>query len=166
MSRAEIDDYWADWRRVGRLVGVRERDLPETWSEFGPYFDQMVEERLYDNETVQDVLSSLASPTAPPLRFLGDSAWRVASLPAIRSTTLVTGGLLPPVLRKRFAIRWTERDERKFRAFATASRAATPLMPATLRNVGPRYLRWRREALERGDVASASRAPGSVATVA
>ncbi len=36
-------------------------------------------------------------------------------------------------------------------------------MPKALRNVGPRYLRWRREALERGDVAKPSRAPGAVA---
>jgi len=34
------------------------------------------------------------------------------------------------------------------------ARSLTPVMPDSLRNTGPGYLRWRREALERGDVAA------------
>ena len=164
MEPHEVDEFWADWRRVGRLVGVRTRDLPETWPEFEAYFDRMVEERLENTEAVQDVLESLDSPAKPPLRFLGETGWKVARFPAIKSTRLVTGALLPQVLRDRFDFPWTEKDARRFRRLAKASKASTPLLPAALRNVGPRYLRWRREALERGDVAKRSRAPGKVAT--
>jgi hypothetical protein len=32
----------------------------------------------------------------------------------------------------------------------------TPLLPAALRNTGPNYVRWRRDALERGEVAGAA----------
>lgn len=160
MSPWEAEDFWADFRKLGRLVGVRFRDLPETWREFGPYFDGVVEEVLEDNESVQDVLAALTNPAAPPLPFVGPRAWRVASLPAIRSTSLITGGLLPPVLRARIGLEWTRSDERRFRALCRASRAATPLMPASLENVGPRYLRWRREAIARGEVASPARGPG------
>ena len=42
---------------------------------------------------------------------------------------------------------------------AAASRAATPLLPETLRVFGPSYLRWRREAIARGDAAAPSRVP-------
>lgn len=164
MRSQELEEFWVEWRRNGRLVGVREEDLPGSWAEFGPYFDRMVEERLEDNAAVQDVLEALAAPARPPLPLLGDGLWRVARLPAARMTALATAGLLPPVLRQRFHVRWTDRHERELRALAAASRAATPLMPAALRNTGPRYLRWRREAIERGDVAAPSRAPGSVAT--
>jgi uncharacterized protein (DUF2236 family) len=164
MDGDEIDTYWRDWRRVGRLVGVRSRDLPETWAEFEDYFDTMVEECLERTDAVDDVLEALDSPTKPPLRFLGDAGWKIASFPAVKSTRLTTAGLLPPVLRERFGITWTEKEERRFHALAKASRKSTAVMPKALRNVGPRYLKWRREALERGDVATPSRAPRGIAT--
>lgn len=164
MDESEVDDYWRDWRRVGRLVGVRSRDLPETWPEFEDYFETMANERLELTDAVEDVLESLDSPTKPPLRFLSDTGWKVASFPAIKSTRLTTAGLLPAVLRRRFGIEWTQKEERRFHALAKASRASSAVMPKALRNVGPRYLKWRRDAIERGDVAQASRAPRAVAT--
>jgi uncharacterized protein (DUF2236 family) len=160
MSGSELEEFWVDWRRMGRLVGVREEDLPETWEEFGAYFDRMVEEHLEDNSAVQDVLESMAAPPPPPLPFLGGAAWRLARIAPARMTSLATVGMLPPVLRSRFGIKWTRGKERQLRAFAAVSRAATPLMPRALRNMGPAYLKWRREALARGDVAARTRAPG------
>jgi uncharacterized protein (DUF2236 family) len=159
MDRSEIDEFWVEWRRQGRLVGVREGDLPDAWPEFETYFDRMVERELGDNEAVQDVLAALTAPARPPLPLLGERTWRIARLPAVRSTALATIGFLPPLLRERFGVQWTPREERRFRLLAAASRAATPLMAGRLRNVGPTYLRRRRAALERGDVADPARAP-------
>jgi len=155
----EIDDFYTQWRRGGRLIGVRERDLPETWEEFGEYFDRMVEERLERTAAVDEVLESLGEPTSPDLPWLPETAWRIARVPAAHQISLVTAGLLAPVLRERFGVSWSRRKERELRVLAAASRAATPLLPRGLRNVGPRYLRWRREAIERGDAASPSRIP-------
>lgn len=153
MRRETLGRFWSQWRDVGRLVGVRERDLPETWDGFGDYFDGMVRERLEDNDVVQGVLVTLTRPAAPPIPGLGEGAWRVASLPLARLGALATVGLLPPLLRRRFGLEWGRAKQAEFRALCAAARSATPLMPAGLRNTGPRYVRWRREALERGDVA-------------
>ena len=166
MSRDEIEVYWGEWRRVGRLVGIRTRDLPETWSEFETYFDEMVNDRLERTSAVDEVLESLDDPARPPLSFLGDRGWKVARFPAIKSTSLVTAGMLPPVLRERFGIPWSAGRARRFKAVAKASRATTPVLPASVKNVGPSYLRWRKEALDRGDVAQSSRAPGRAAAPA
>jgi uncharacterized protein (DUF2236 family) len=155
----EIDRFYAEWRRGGRLIGVRERDLPESWTEFGEYFERMVVERLERTAAVDEVLESLASPIRPELPFLPEAAWRVARVPAVHQIALITGGLLSPLLRDRFGVRWTRAQERQLQVLAAASRAATPLLPRTLRNVGPSYLRWRREAIARGDAASPSRTP-------
>jgi len=155
----ELEEFYAEWRRGGRLIGVRERDLPETWAEFGPYFDCMVEERLERTAAVDEVIESLAAPTTPDLRWLPDSAWRLARIPAAHQISLVTGGLLSPRLRELFGVEWSRSKQRQLAALAAASRAATPLMPGSLRNFGPGYLRWRREAIARGDAASPSRAP-------
>jgi uncharacterized protein (DUF2236 family) len=159
MSPGEIEDFYVDWRRAGRLIGIRERDLPSSWADFGHYFEWMVEERLERTAAVDEVLESLSSPTRPPLDFLPEAVWRVARVPAMHQTNLVTAGLMPTQLRRRFGVSWSLSKENQLRALAAASRAATPLLPRTLRNVGPSYLRWRREAIARGDAASPSRIP-------
>ena len=68
---------------------------------------------------------------------------------------LATTGLLPPALRVRFGLPWSATSTIELRALGRALRAATPVMPEYLLNTGPGYLAWRREALQRGDVASA-----------
>ena len=49
---------------------------------------------------------------------------------------------------------------------AAGSRAAGPPCAARSAEFGPAYVRWRREALARGDVAAAGSAPGAPNAVA
>lgn len=162
----EIDQFYEEWRRAGRLIGVRERDLPETWAEFGEYFDRMVEERLERTAAVDEVLESLKEPIGPELPFLPEPVWRLIRVPASHQVSLVSAGLLGPTLRERYGISWSRRKERQLQVLAAASRATSPLLPRRFRVVGPSYLRWRREAIARGDAASPSRAPAPRDTVA
>ena len=165
----QTDQFWAEWRRMGRLIGVRYEDLPETWSGLLDYFDRMVDQELEDTEAAQDVLTSLFEPTAPPLPGMRDWVWRVVSWPSTKAGSHATLGMLPPVLRQRLGVEWTASRERRFRAMAAATRRARPLMPPQARSFGPHYLRWRREAIARGDVASGGRRgatePRAAATV-
>jgi uncharacterized protein (DUF2236 family) len=147
MSRPTVDRFYAEWRGYGRLIGVRDRDLPPGWDEFREYFDAMAEERLERTAAVEEVLESLAAPIAPDLPFLPDAAWPILRIPAVRQIGLVTAGLLPADLRDRLGIPWSRARDRELRILGAASRAATPLMPRALRNIGPGYLRWRRDAM-------------------
>lgn len=146
MRGDQVERFYAEWRRSGRLIGVRERDLPEDWTAFGHYFDAMVAEQLERTPAVEEVLESLAAPTRPPLRYLPNAAWRLAQVPTRHQIDLVTGGLLGPELRHRLGVPWSRTKQHELQLLGAASRAVTPLLPATLRNVGPRYLRWRRVA--------------------
>lgn len=143
MAPAEVGRFYLEWRRSGELIGVRERDLPPSWGDFGPYFERMTAERLERTAAVDEVIAALRDPTRPEIRFLPEAAWRLARIPATRQIDLVTGGLLGPELRERFGLRWSRAKERELRLLAGASRAATPLLPGVLRNVGPGYLRRR-----------------------
>jgi uncharacterized protein (DUF2236 family) len=154
LESEQTDQFWSEWRRMGRLIGVRYEDLPGTWPGLLGYFDRMVDEELEDTEAAQDVLTSLFEPTAPPLPGMRDWVWRVVSWPSTKAGSLATLGMLPPVLRQRLGVEWTPSRERRFRAMAAATRRARPLMPPQARSFGPHYLRWRREAIARGDVAS------------
>jgi len=143
MSRQDVERFYAEWRLSGELIGVRERDLPVSWKEFGEYFERMSAERLEHTPAVEEVLEALADPTRPDLRFLPQAAWRVARIPAVHQIDLITAGLLGPGLRSRLGVPWSRAKERELQLIAAASRAVTPLLPKTLRNVGPAYLRWR-----------------------
>ncbi len=145
----ERDRLYAEYMPLGRLVGVREGDLPESRAEFHDYVDTMIAERLVRHETVDLLLSLLDRPDAPGLPVI-DQLWpllRVAPSRALKTATL---GLLPSILRERFGVRWTDRQQTELRALGAASRAVTPVLPARLRNVGPEYLRLRRAAISRG----------------
>jgi uncharacterized protein (DUF2236 family) len=145
---------WSEWRQLGRLLGVRDRDLPETWDGFRAWFDDMVDTTLERTATVDDVLAALARPTAPDVRGLRGSAWPATRVPLSHALEVTTAGLLGPTLRGRFGMRWGTTRELELRALGRAMRSATPLMPASLRCTGPAYLRWRRVPIARGDVAS------------
>src|SRR5262249_43274005 len=150
MTRVETERFYDEYRGLGRLAGVRERDLPEDWAGFRAYFETMVAERLHRNEAVDRVLRSAELPAPRPPFPVSDLAWRALRTPAQRALWIGGIGLMPPVLRKRLGIRWTKRDERSFRALGAFSRPLTPVMPKHLRVTGPGQLRMRRRAIARG----------------
>lgn len=142
-STAESEELYGEWRGLGRLLGVRERDLPEDFAGFGVYFDTMVRERLTNNETVQAVLETLVTPASPPLPPAVARVWPLARVPLSTALRLATVGMLPPLLRDRFGLRWTRANDLELRAIGAVSRAATPLLPKAVRISGPGYLKWR-----------------------
>ena len=143
----EIGQFWAEWRRMGQLIGVGYDDLPASWPELQAYFKKMVEDELEATEAAHDVLTSLLDPAAPPLRLMRDPIWRLFRWPSGRAAWLATVGMLPPILRERLGVGWGPRRERSFGILARTVRAARPLMPPQARNFGLHYLRWRREAI-------------------
>jgi uncharacterized protein (DUF2236 family) len=151
LSPTQVERLYREWLALGRVIGVRDGDLPDDWRGFRDYFDRMVAERLEDNDVIHGVLDTLMQPARPPVPLLGEGAWRMARFPMARLFRLATVVLLPPLLRERCGLEWSRARERELRALGATSRAATPLLPKRLRNVGPAYLRWRREALARGE---------------
>jgi uncharacterized protein (DUF2236 family) len=153
----EITQFWEEWRALGRLLGVRTRDLPEDWNGFRRYVDQMVDERLEDNDVVRLVLRTMKDPKAPPyIDQLPPSVWRVLRIPSARASELATIALLPPKLRAKLDLHIGPREARELRAMSAMFRAATPLMPESMKRMGPAYLRARRKAMARGDFAEAA----------
>jgi uncharacterized protein (DUF2236 family) len=150
--------FWSEWRRLGRLLGVRERDLPATLNAYEGYFQDVVQELLEDNASVRGVLASIDELVRPPLPRYVEPAWRIGSRPGAHALRLATVGMLPPVLRERFALGWTPTQELELSALGATSRALTPLMPRALREYGPSYRRWRRRDAGRPAVNLASSA--------
>jgi len=157
MSDREKQEFWTQWRDVGRLIGVRYSDLPEGVTGLDAYFDGVVEEKLAWTPAIPEVLTTLSASKPPP--GVPAFVWRVASIPAAKQQLLATVGMMPPRLRERLGLPWTRADELAFRALGAASRLSSPLIRGPLANFGQVYISWRREALARGDVARAGSAP-------
>ncbi len=152
----ERDVLYQDWRAIGEHIGVRPRDLPETYPEFAEYVRWMERERLRPTESVRTVLRTMVAPKAPPVGNIGDGTWKVASWPASRALRLVTLGLLGSTVRARLELPWSQADRLQFEAIAVTQRAASPLLPRTAREFGPTYLRYRRPALAKQGFALAA----------
>jgi uncharacterized protein (DUF2236 family) len=146
---AQAQQFWHEWRGLGRLLGVRERDLPETWDGMREWFGWMVEHRLESTPAAQDLLRVLQTPAGPPVKWLGDRTWRTARVPIVQIFTVGTVGLLQPVMRRRLGLEWSRAKQFELDALGATARAMTPVMPASLRNMGPAHLRWRREEIAR-----------------
>ena len=149
MRSDQIERFYAEYRGLGRLIGVRDGDLPPMWSGFRAYFDDMVSGELVHTAAVDRVLGTLHRSPPPPIR-IPHPVWNALRLPASQALRLGGCGLMTPDLRSRLGIAWSWTDEVQFRAMGALSRSLTPVMPTRLRITGPAQLRWRREAIAQG----------------
>jgi uncharacterized protein (DUF2236 family) len=149
LTQPEIERFYQEYRGLGRLVGVRERDLPKDWSGFRTYFDEMVGTQLVRTVSVDRVIRSVKK-AANPLPPLPEPVWRAMSLPASKALWLGGIGLMDPTLRDRLGIGFSRAEQRAFDAIGTVSRTMTPVMPKRLKVVGPAQLRMRRRAIDCG----------------
>jgi uncharacterized protein (DUF2236 family) len=149
MRPGEVECFYREYRGLGRLIGVRDRDLPRTYADFKRYFDRVCAEELRRTVSVDRVITATQGDVPPPLP-MPRSVWRAMRLPAKRALWIGGVGLLTPELRELFGVTFTRADERQYRAIGRASRALTPVLPRTLRIAGPNQLRMRRRAIARG----------------
>jgi uncharacterized protein (DUF2236 family) len=149
LSRDETERFYGEYRGLGRLIGVRERDLPRTWSGFRAYFAEMLRDGLERTVSVDRVLGATRHAPPPPLP-IPDLLWRAMRLPASQALWLGGVGLIDPALRRRLGIPWSRGDELQFRALGAVSRGLTPVLPRSLTIMGPAQLRWRRRAITQG----------------
>ncbi|HEV2783130.1 MAG TPA: oxygenase MpaB family protein [Actinophytocola sp.] len=154
LSRNEIDELYREWLGIGRLIGVREGDLPDDWDGLLAYLDDTIATRLEHTTTVDTVLRASARPARPAwLPPWTQPLWRVLRRPMAHVLLLTGIGTLPPRLRDRLGLKWTKRQERELRLIARMSRGLTPVLPKAFRINGPAYLRARRAAIARDEFA-------------
>jgi uncharacterized protein (DUF2236 family) len=146
-TAAERGRFYAEMCQVGRLYGLRDRDMPPDWAEFRMYYDGMIADRLENSERLQHVIATVFHPAKPPVLPLPDALWNVAAWPASELMRLATVGLLPPVLRDRFGLEWSREKELALRAHAAAIRRLLPLVPDRLRLMPIAYEAHRRARL-------------------
>jgi uncharacterized protein (DUF2236 family) len=137
LSTSELDEYYAQMCDIGRVLGVRERDLPPDWAAFERYYDSMVA-GFAGNPTI-DTLFETIRTVRKPVTWLPDSWWHPLRRAQARGQLFLIRATLPPALRTRLGLQWTMRDQRRFSRFAFVVRILAAPIPAGLRTA---HMRW------------------------
>ncbi|MBJ7330875.1 MAG: DUF2236 domain-containing protein [Solirubrobacteraceae bacterium] len=159
-TETEKEDFWTEWRRIGRFLGIRYRDLPDSWAGFQAYAHDMMYTRLEHTVCLDEVWESMEKPilprrikqAPPPVREL----FRRVIVRASRQNTI---GMMEPALRERLGFRWSRLEEAEFQLGSAALRAATPIMPEDLKCSGPVYAAKRAGKIGEGLTASLETSP-------
>jgi uncharacterized protein (DUF2236 family) len=132
MSDAELAEYYAQMRDIGRLLGVREQDMPPDWPAFERYYDNMVA-GFGPNETIETLFETIRT-VGNPSRLLPEALWRRLQGPQNSAQLFFIRGTLPPGFRDRLGLQWTDKDQRRFRRFCVVTRFLTGLLPVSARS--------------------------------
>jgi len=138
MSTSELDEYYAQMCGIGRILGLRERDIPPTWSAFEQYYREMVAD-FVPNETIHTLFDTIDTVRKPFAR-MSDQRWRSLQKGHARAQMFLIRATLPAELRDRLGLDWTEADARKFARFCRIARAIGAVLPPSVRTVHMRAI--------------------------
>ncbi|WP_421110763.1 oxygenase MpaB family protein [Streptomyces sp. NEAU-S77] len=125
---AEERQLYAELLRVGRILGLEDRDMPRTVEEFWPYYRRVLREELEATAVVRELVAADA-PLPPPAAPLPRAAWPLLRPLFLRFRAFLTAGLMPPDAREVIGLPWTAAQERRLRRFGLAVRVLVPLLP-------------------------------------
>ncbi|MFF8841281.1 oxygenase MpaB family protein [Streptomyces sp. NPDC015127] len=161
LTEAEERQLYAEWLQVGRVLGIHDRDMPQTVEEFWPYFRAMLADEIEPTAVVRELVD-VHQPVPPPdrgplpLRLVLRILWPLMLPPLARFRRFMTIGLMPPDAREAIGLDWTDEQERALRRFGRVVRIVVPLLPERLRYL-PLARRARREARRTGRLRSPAR---------
>ncbi|MGW0751477.1 oxygenase MpaB family protein [Streptomyces sp. NPDC002587] len=138
ISPAHERQLYREWLQVGRILGLRDRDMPQTVEEFWPYYRRMLAEEIEPTAVARELVATdvpLPRPEGGPLpvRLLLRLTWPVLRVGFLRLRAFVTVGYMPPDARAAIGLEWSPAQERRLRRFSTAVRLLVPLLPERLR---------------------------------
>jgi uncharacterized protein (DUF2236 family) len=127
LTDRERDAYWADYRVVGRLFGLRDADMPATWAEFEAYMNGMLASgELVVTPTARAVGIEVVLRPPVPLKVR----------PLVELANVITVGLLPAGIRRGYGFSWDPARAIVVRGGAEyAKRVLVPLLPSGWRYV-------------------------------
>ena len=127
LSRDERDAYWRDYKVIGRLFALRDRDMPETIEDFDAYMHGMLTgDDLHVGDEQRELATRIVMAPPVPLR----------ARPLLELANFITVGLLPGDLRRQYGFGWDPVRGLAVRGGAEyVKRVLVPLMPERLRHV-------------------------------
>jgi uncharacterized protein (DUF2236 family) len=125
LTDSEREKYWVEARRFAALFGIRQADLPSSWTSFTAYNEAMLRsDMLTVSPAARKIAEQIFSGRATRLRA---PKWYLA----------LTTHLLPERLRGEFGLVFGERELRSMNLALALIRRLYPRLPMRIRAVGP-----------------------------
>lgn len=126
LTRQRRDAYTRDLNRSGRLFGVPDALLPESFEELDHYLCSMVENQLHVGPQAETLSHEVLS--------VGDDdlMWPLG-VPAGALARVLAAGLLLPGLRREYGLPWGRAERHAFAAARTTCRLTLPALPSRAR---------------------------------
>ncbi len=132
MPTSLADDLYADWCRLGRIMGIPDGALPADRAAFADRF-------------ALDLAALEVSPSARHVaEAILDPPLRSVPRPVKAQFALLAAGLLPAEVRHAYGIAWGPAEEARFRRARHRIRRTTALVPAARRDLPLLYTAFRR----------------------
>jgi uncharacterized protein (DUF2236 family) len=127
LDAAAREAYWRDYRVIGRLFGLREEDMPQSWADFEAYMNGMLTSGdLHVTPTAREVGIDVVLRPPVPLKVR----------PLVELANVITVGLLPRDIRRGYRFSWDPARALAVRGGAEyVKRVLVPLLPASVRYV-------------------------------
>ncbi|WP_405690791.1 oxygenase MpaB family protein [Streptomyces sp. NBC_01185] len=138
LTDAQERALYREWLQVGRILGIHDRDMPQTIEEFWPYYRRMLADEVEATVVVRELVAADAAVPPPDrgpllLRLLLKALWPALLPPLARFRSFLTVGLMPPDAREALGLDWTPEQERRLRRFGAVVRRIVPVLPERLR---------------------------------
>ncbi|MFF4007279.1 oxygenase MpaB family protein [Streptomyces sp. NPDC001717] len=152
---AQERQLYREWLQVGRILGLRDRDMPQSVEEYWTYWGRMLAEEIEPTKVARELLATDVPLPRPEVdssaaRLLLRLTWPALRAAFLRFRAFVTVGYMPPEARAVLGLEWSRTQERRLRRFSTAARILVPLLPERLRYLPiARAARARRHAAAR-----------------
>jgi uncharacterized protein (DUF2236 family) len=159
LSPSDEERLFREWREGGRILGLRDEDLPRTLASYRAWYAETITTTLEHNDVVEQIVRSPTPPAPPWAARWPAGLWGASWKPLARASRFLTLGALPPAYREKIRDRhpWSDDDERSMRRFRAFVRALVPRLPEAIRHSAPG-----RRAMAVG--ASCPHVPGGVQT--
>jgi uncharacterized protein (DUF2236 family) len=120
--------YWAEYRRVGELLGLPPDSMPATVGDLRDYIDgRLTDGSLWINDERREATKRMI--LSPP--FTG--ALRVAMTPIRETIKLISVGMLPPRIRTLLGFSWDPAREALLRSYLLQLRLGSRFWPEAVR---------------------------------
>lgn len=128
LANEERERYWAEYRRVGELLGLPPHSMPATCEGLREYVaGRHNDGSLWISEDRRE--QAVQMILEPPF-----SGWlRTAAIPLTETIRLISVGLLPPEIRRLFGFSWDPGREALLRSALLQLRVGTRFWPDAIR---------------------------------
>jgi uncharacterized protein (DUF2236 family) len=128
LDRDDRERYWAEYRRVGELLGLPPDSMPATVGDLRDYLEgRLIDESLWINEERREATKRML--LSPP--YTG--VLRVAVTPIHETIELISVGMLPSRVRNLLGFSWDPAREALLRSYLLQLRLGSRFWPAAVR---------------------------------